>query len=333
MRCRTLLSLLPLALLGMLPFLTGCPNSKTEDPWKDAGKKPKVLVSFAPLYSFAASVAGPDAEVKCLLTSSGPHTHGDATQQQIELARGCDVFFVNGIGLDDDADGISAKLQKSLGKEKWNVVNLGDKIDKGWLREGECHHDHEKGDAGEHEHPTDPHVWLSIRCAKKMVEGIRDELKRLDSAHAAGYDARAAEYLAKLDKLEADGKAMLATKQEKKIVSFHDSLGYFAETYGIRVVKSIEVTPGVEPNDAKLKEIIKECQKHSVRVIAVEPQFPKNSSATAIANALRGSKENPIDAVFAEVDPLETSDERDLSPDLYEKTMRQNLQELAKVLR
>ena len=58
-----------------------------------------------------------------------------------------------------------------------------------------------------------------------------------------------------------------------------------------------------------------------------------NSSARSIRDALRGLKENPIDAVFAEIDPLETSDERDLSPDLYEKTIRQNLQELAKVLR
>jgi ABC-type Zn uptake system ZnuABC Zn-binding protein ZnuA len=322
---------MPLMLAALPLFLIGC-NSGHSDPWASAGNKPKVLVSFAPLHSFAANVAGPDAEVKCLLTTSGPHTHGDVTAHQIELARGCDVFFINGLGLDDEADGIAKKLEKVANNPKWNVVNLGAKIDEGWLREGECHHDHTKGEE-HHEHPTDPHVWLSIRCAKKMVEGIRDELKRIDPAHAEGYESRAKAYLEKLDKLEVDGKAMLANKQEKWIVTFHDSLQYFGETYGLKIAKSIQVDPGKEPTSDKLNEIIKECKKRNVRVIAVEPQFSNHTSARVVRDALRGLKEGPIDAQFAEVDPMETCDERDLGPDLYEKTMRANLRSLAEVLR
>jgi zinc transport system substrate-binding protein len=334
MRHRQFLWMVPLTVTGFSLLLTGCPSGKTVDPWASAGSKPKVLVSFTPLYSFASAVAGDDAEVKCLLTASGPHTHGDVTGREIELARGCDVFFLNGVGLDDDADGIAPKIQRAAGDKKWNLVSLGDKLDKSWLHKFE-QDDLEKGGAEqhEHEHELDPHVWLSIRCAKKMVEGIRDELTRLDPAHAEGYQNRTAAYLAKLDRLEADGRALLAPKQEKWIVSFHDSLGYFAETYGIKIAKSIEIDPGKEPTDDKLNEIIKECQKKNVRVIAVEPQFSSNTSARAIRDALRGLKDKPIDAVFAEIDPLETSDERDLSPDLYEKTIRQNLAELAKALR
>src|SRR5881392_1164325 len=101
------------AVAGLTAMLVGCPGGKTSsDAWASAGDRPKVLVSFAPLYSFAANVAGDDAEVKCLLTTSGPHTHGDATPRQIDLARGCDVFIVNGLGLEDEADGIATKLEK-----------------------------------------------------------------------------------------------------------------------------------------------------------------------------------------------------------------------------
>ena len=317
---------------GSLGALTGCPAGRNADPWVSAGNRPKVLVSFAPLHSFAAKVAGPDAEVKCLLTTTGPHTHGDATPNQIDLARGADVFFVNGLGLDDEADGVATKLQKVAANPNWNVVNLGSKIDETWLREGECHHDHAKGEE-HHEHGIDPHAWLSVRCAKKMVEGIRDELKRLDPGHADGYESRAAAYLAKLDRLEADGKAMLANKQEKWILTFHDSLGYFGETYGLKIATSIQVDPGREPTSEKLQKIIQLAQKKKARVIAVEPQFSNHTSARVIRDALIGFKENPIDAVFAEVDPLETCDEAELGPDLYEKVMRKNLGELAKALR
>src|ERR1700675_3653076 len=92
-----------LAVAGIALLVTGCPKGGS-DPWASAGNKPKVLVSFAPIYSFAVNVAGDDAAVKCLLTTTGPHTHGDATPRQIDLARGSDVFVINGVGLEDEAD-------------------------------------------------------------------------------------------------------------------------------------------------------------------------------------------------------------------------------------
>ena len=335
MRRRTLV---PCALMGVAVaslLVIGCPRGASSDPWANAGSKPKVLVSFAPLYSFAVNVAGPDADVKCLLTTSGPHNHGDASSRQIDLARGCDVFIVNGLGLEDEADGIVAKLEKVAANPNWNVLNLGSKIDESWLREGECHHNHAEHAAGEHEHGTDPHVWLSIRCAKKMVEGIRDELKRLDPDHAAGYESRAAAYLVELDRLESDGKAKLKDKDERWILSFHESLNYFAETYGLKIAGSIQVDPGKEPTQDTLKAIIKKCQNPNkpVRVIAVEPQFSNHTSARVIRDALRGLRDNPVQAEFAEVDPLETCAEADLSAELYEKVMQRNLAELARVLR
>src|SRR5262245_14857600 len=165
MRRRQIIPLALAAVAGLSLCIGGCLKGPATDPWASANGRPKVLVSFAPLYSFAANVAGPDADVKCLLTTTGPHNEGDATPQQIELARGCDVFVINGLGLEDEADGIATKLQKVAANPKWNVLNLGTKIDAGWLREGEHHHEHGTP-AEEHEHGNDPHVWLSIRCAK-----------------------------------------------------------------------------------------------------------------------------------------------------------------------
>lgn len=326
MRRRFFLMAAPLV-AGTAFLLTGCPNSKPADPWASAGGKPKVLVSFAPLYSFAASVAGPDADVKCLLTTTGPHTHGDATAHQIDLYRGCDVCFINGLGLEDEADGAVTKLQQRVGDKK-NVVNLGATIPEAELEEGACCH-HDAGGREAHEHPTDPHVWLSPAIARVMVAGIRDELKKLDPAHAAGYDERAAAYLKKLDRLEAEGKALFANKQDKKILPFHESLQYFAKTFGLSVYGPIQVDPGTEPSQKQLDEVVKKCRNKNVRVIAVEPQFASHTSARVVRDALRGAG---IDAVFAEVDPLETCDEADLGPELYEKVIRRNLAELAKAL-
>jgi ABC-type Zn uptake system ZnuABC Zn-binding protein ZnuA len=332
MKRRFVLSLgLAVAVAGLAGLMTGCQKGGSADPWESAHGRPKVLVSFAPLYSFASSVAGPDADVKCLLTTTGPHNEGDATTQQINLARGCDVFIINGLGLEDEANGISSKLEKTAANPKWNVLNLGSKLDKKLLLDAE----EEAGEEHGHDHhhgAHDPHVWLSIPCAKAMVEAIRDELMKLDPAHEKGYATRAVAYLEKLDRLEAEGKAMLANKKERRILSFHESLSYFAKSYGLEIAGAIEVNPGHEPTPDKLNQIIKMCQDPNkpVRVIAVEPQFPTRTSANAIRSALLGKK---IEAEFAEVDPLETCAEADLKPELYDDVMRRNLKELARVLR
>jgi ABC-type Zn uptake system ZnuABC Zn-binding protein ZnuA len=317
---------------GLALALTGCPSGKSASPWASTGK-PKVLVSFAPLHSFAANVAGDDAEVKCLLPTAGPHFEGEASPQQMDLARTCDVFFINGLGLEDEADGIATKLGKVGGNPKWNVVSLGAKIPEADLMEGEEEHHHGREEKPGHDHPKDPHVWLGIKHAKVMVAGIRDELKRLDPAHAAGYDSRAEAYQKSLDALESEGKAMLAKKTENTILSFHESLNYFGKCYGLEIAGAIEVNPGQEPSSDKLKDIIRLCREKKVRVIAVEPQFPNHTSARVIRDALRGPNGGMIEAEFAEVDPLETCDEKELGPGLYENVMKKNLVELAKVLR
>src|SRR5262249_40388034 len=140
-RCSLATALAVAVVGGLVVILTGCNGSGSTDPWEKAGRKPKVLVSFAPLYSFAKSVAGDDAEVKCLLTTMGPHTHGDANPKMIDLARGCDVFVVNGLGLDDGPDSFVPKLEKASANPKWNVLNLGSKFDEKCLMDGEHHHE------------------------------------------------------------------------------------------------------------------------------------------------------------------------------------------------
>lgn len=308
--------------------MAGCSFRTSGDEWGNSGAKPKVLVSFPGLYSFAAAVGGDDIVLRSLTTTRGVHFHGEVTDREIQLARGCDVFLTNGLGLDDY---IVKKLEKPAANKNWNVVVLGNALDEDWLHEGECTHEHAPGE--KHDHGWDPHVWLGTRNAKRMVEKVREELKRLDPSHAANFEQRAAEYLKKLDTLESDGKKLFADKTEKKFLSFHDSLQYFCESYGLKIGGVIETKEGVEPTTENINEVVRLCQKQKIRVIAVEPQFPRTTSARVIRETLLKAKDNPIEAQFAAVDPLETADEAELGPGLYERVMRENLANLASVLK
>ena len=304
--------------LALVPL--GCGGG--ESVWPDR-PGPKVVVSFAPIYCWAVNVAGDDAVVKNMMTTTGPHDF-NPTDTDARLVPRADLFFVNGIGLDNH---IAAAVKKGSGNAALKVVDLGSKLPADQLVEGQCHHDH-AGHDHPHDHGTDPHVWLSPDFAVVMVEAIRDELKQADPAHAANYDRRAAEYVGKLRGLKAYGLEKLKGKPDRKLVSFHESLAYFARSYDLSIAGVVQKKPGQEPNTEELKQLVKLCREKQVRLLAVEPQYTANTSARAILDELRRNG-GVADPALVEIDPLETVTPQALTAAWYEERMRANLDALA----
>lgn len=309
--------------VALLPL--GC-GGGSDSVWPDR-PGPKVVVSFAPVYCWAVNVAGDDAVVKNMMTTTGPHDF-NPTDTDARLVRKADLFFINGLNLDND---LAANVKKGSGNAKLKVVDLAARLPIDQLLEGQCFHQHHGHDQP-HEHGTDPHVWLSPDFAVVMTEAIRDELKAADPDHAANYDRRAAEYVGKLRALKADGVAKLAGKKDRKLVSFHESLSYFARSFDLTVSGVVQKKPGQEPNSEELRELVKMCREKQVRLIAVEPQYTANTSAKAILDELKRNG-GVADPALVEIDPLETVTPQALTPAWYEERMRANLEALAKELK
>jgi ABC-type Zn uptake system ZnuABC Zn-binding protein ZnuA len=314
----TVLIVAPLALLG------GCADEG--QPWPDR-PGPKIVATFPPIYCFAANVAGDDAAVRTAMTTQGPH-HFDPKHSDGILVRNADLFFLNGLGLDERAAG---KLKSFSANGTLRLIPLGDRIDKNLLEEGICTHDHAAGHE-HHDHGIDAHVWLGLDTAELMVAGIREELKTADPARAAGYDRRAAEYTAQLQALRAEGRDKLKDlpKAKRVFVSYHSSMTYFARTFDLEILDVIQKTPGKEPKADELKELVEEMAARKVRVIAVEPQYTGQTAAKRIVEEL---KRKGVDAVTVELDPLETANPDELTPDWYVRKMRENLDRLTGALK
>lgn len=313
--------------VGLVALVPGC--SPGDDGWPKDKPGPRVVVSFAPLYCFAVNVAGDDAVVRNLLTSTGPH-HFNPTDKDARLLRRADLFFVNGLGLEGDKP---EKMQKGSGNKSLKIIELGAKISEERLCEGSCCHDHGDGDAHDHEHGKDPHIWLSPDYAITLVEGIRDELKAADASHAADYDRRAAEYIAKLRKLKADGIELLKDKKDRKLVTFHDSMAYFAKCFDLEIVGVLQKNPGSEPSESQLKKLIAICANPArpVRVVCAEPQYSNSNAGTALVKILK--EKGVADPVLVELDPLETVPPDQLNAGWYEAKMRANLAALAEKMK
>ncbi len=307
-------------LLGAVMLIVGQPGcSKPADEW---GERPglRVMTMFAPLYCFAANVAGDDATVLCLLDNQNPHKYDATARDGLKLNR-ADLFFTVGL---DFGDNFCDNLKRGCGNNSLTLVKLGeapqlkDRLRKMTISPAHAGHGH-----GE----MDPHLWLGIPESIDMVEMIRDTLKAKDPAHAAGYEQRATAYMDKLKKLHADGLEQLAKKQDRNLLSFHESLAYFADSFKLSIVASIEKLPESEPDAKRLRELIHLCKDKNVRLITIEPQLPGRSAATTLLDAIRA--QGVPDAAFVEIDTLETVTPGSLTPDYYERKMRQNLDHLA----
>jgi ABC-type Zn uptake system ZnuABC Zn-binding protein ZnuA len=316
-----------IAAFGFAVALPGCGGG--DDGWPKDRSDPKVVVSFAPLYCFAVNVAGDDAVVRNLLTTTGPH-HFNPTDQDARLLRRADVFFVNGLGLERDTP---ERMKKGSGNRSLKIVELGARIPEANLCEGSCTHDHGDGDHHDHEHGKDPHVWLSPDQAKYLVEGIADELGKLDKAHADGYKRRAEEYIKKLDGLKAECKKLLDGKTDRRLVTFHDSMAYFAKSFDLEIMGVLQKNPGSEPTGKELETLIALCTNPAapVRVVCVEPQYGNSNAGTKLVQILK--EKGVPDPVLVELDPLETVPPDQLTPDWYEKKLLANVRALAEKMK
>lgn len=324
-RLKRTLPLCLLAVLGLsLPFV-GC--STARDPWADVpGGPPRVLATFPPLYCFAAKVAGDKAAVLSLLSQTGPHDYHPTAQDALKL-RKADLFLVNGLGLDDFID----RMVKTSGNRELTVANLGKKLE-------DDHHDlllhppeHDEEAGGHHHHhhgEHDPHVWLGIPQAVEMVKLVKKALQDKAPAHRAEYERNASAYVKELHDLHAEGKKLLAGKKNRKLITMHESLAYFADSFGLEIVGAVQIRPGVEADAAQRTRLVKLCKEKGVRVIAVEPQYPQDSARLLQEQVRRDG----VALEIVEVDPLETAT-GELSPDFYVTRMRENLTRLAKALK
>jgi zinc transport system substrate-binding protein len=324
MRRRRMFGLLGGGLILLAASVFGCAGAK--DEWPE-GKSPRIMTTFPPLYCFAANVAGDEAAVKSLLTRLGPHDYA-ATHGDVKKLLGADLFLVNGLSLDET---FSQALLKSSGNTQARYVEVGAAVANLAKMPPHEHHHHGPGQHHHHHGEFDPHVWLGIPEAVQMVRRIRDELKAIDPGNAARYEQNAAAYVARLEKLHEDGKAAFQGKKNRRLITFHESLAYFARSFGLEIVDSIQARPGEEPSSAKLAKLVEVCRAKPVGAITLEPQYPDNTAARTLRNELKAKGIGDVAAVV--VDPLETvGDDRDLRPDWYETMMRKNIDTLAKAL-
>jgi len=118
----------------------------------------------------------------------------------------------------------------------------------------------------------DPHAWQSVANAKIYVANIRDGLAAVDPAGKATYDANAAAYLGKLDRLEKEVHAAIARvpADRRRVITTHDALGYFGDAYGLKFIAPERVSTDSEASAKDVAKIIAQIRREKIPAVFLE---------------------------------------------------------------
>ena len=118
----------------------------------------------------------------------------------------------------------------------------------------------------------DPHAWQDPANVKVYAANIRDALSAADPARAALYAANADRYIAELDKLDAEIKAMMGAipREKRKIITSHDAFTYFGDAYDVDFLSPQGVSTEAEPTPQQISRIIRQIKAEGVKAVFVE---------------------------------------------------------------
>ena len=246
-----------LATSALLLVLAGCgrspaPSVSEKASAKAAASVGPVLAVETFLADIAQQVAGSRLTVRALMPAGiDPHSY-EPTPRDVSTVTESRALIVNGAGMES----FLQKLLASAGGER-RLIEASAGLEP-----------RKSGDE------PDPHFFLAPLLAVRYVENIRDGLSALDPTGASTYAANAAAYTEKLRELDGRIRAQVAgiPASDRLLVTNHESLGYFAESYGFTVVGTIVpgVSTGVSPSARQLARLIDELRSTGAKAVFLE---------------------------------------------------------------
>ncbi len=213
------------------------------------------------LADIAQNVAGNRLKVNSLMPL-GVDPHGfEPTPADVKKVADSQVLIINGAGLEEFMD----KLLKNVGGQRV-VIEASAGLKSRQAKEGER--------ADQEHHEGDPHFWLDPNLGVKYVENIRDGLSQADPDGTKTYTANTEAYIKQLrdlDKWIVEQVKQVPDKN-RQLVTNHESLGYFADRYGFKIVGTIipSVSTGASPSAQELAQLTAQIKQAGIKAIFLE---------------------------------------------------------------
>ena len=235
-------------------------------------QKKTIVTTYAILGTIVTDLVGDNFDV----TSSIPNgfdLHGwEPSAKDIETLTKADFIVENGLCLEE---GMRKALIQAR-KVGVNVFTASDHIKIRRVRRGEGV---SQDDPDQAVGAKDPHFWTDPISVKAMVDALA---LRLNKQFGIDLSDRAANLNAKLLALdyEIKNKVSKIPTNKRKLVTGHESMGYFAQRYGFKLIGTIipSLTTEAESSASSLRQLKHLIRQHKVNAIFTEAGTPPKTT-------------------------------------------------------
>jgi zinc/manganese transport system substrate-binding protein len=251
-------------------LVTGCAAGPTPSPGR-----PSIVVTYSVLGAVVRDLVGDAAAVTVLVPNGADPHEWSPSARDIETLMHADLLVENGLGMEgglakafDQAE--KAGVPRFVASDHVAVRTVG-------AGEGADPSDPDQAVGAE-----DPHLWMDPLAMRDVVAALAPVVR---ADLGIDVSARAADLEERLAALDADLAKILSVVPEadRKLVTGHESLGYFAERYGFRLIGAIvpSLTSQAESSSAALAALAA-----TIRAEGVTAIFTELGTSPAVADAI-----------------------------------------------
>lgn len=232
-------------------------------------------MTYSVLGSVVKDLVGDAADVTVLMPNGADPHEWSPSARDIEKLTKADLLVENGLSLEggmgdafDQAE--KAGVRRFVASDHIAVRHIG---------QGEGVNTTDPDQAAG---AADPHLWMDPLTMKDVVAALATELK---SDLAIDVSARATDLENRLTGLNDQVATTLAVvpQDQRKLVTGHESLGYFAARYGFKLIGAIvpSLTSQAETSSADLAALESKIRQEKVKAI-----FTELGTSAAVADAV-----------------------------------------------
>lgn len=288
---------------------------------------PEVVTDIPVVHSFVAMVMGDLGQPRLLLEQGGDAHDFQLRPSQVSALQGADLVVWIGpemtpwldraLAASADPATLALLHEKGTILREFGAEPASD--EEGHATDGDNatlhgeHHDH--GD-------LDPHAWLDPSNAELWIGLISDALVEQDPGNAVAYRANASLALMRIETIDRAVGDRLSKYAGASIIVAHDSFGYFADHYGLKIAASVAEGDATDPGAAHRVTI--RGLLESGDIACIFPEAGRDPAPiTTLADGAQVRIGDPLDPEATQLTP---------GPDLYPALLTRTAETIAKCL-
>jgi zinc/manganese transport system substrate-binding protein len=231
--------------------------------------KKTIVVTYSILGAMVTELVGDQANVIVPMPNGQDPHEWEPSAKDIETIMNADLLVQNGLGLEGG-------MEKTLEQAKEQGVRIFIASDYIVVRKVGLGEGIPSGDPDQAVGASDPHLWMDPLTMKMVMQALSVQLK---TDLGIDVSAREKDLGNRLDSSNSEIEAQVAILPDanRKLVTGHESMGYFAQRYGFKLVGAIvpSLTSQAEVSASDLAALKKLIQENQVKAIFTELGTPK----------------------------------------------------------